>query len=341
MGRIERKKLIEQIETRRKSRLIVYMTGDRRGLETKIATDVYPFFMDHLSRIGERERIDLFLYSTGGDTIAGYALVNMIREFCSKFGVIIPFKALSCATLITLGADDVIMTKMSQLGPIDPSVVSPLGPYAPAPGPPGATQIVPISVEDVISYLDLARKEMPLKDEDSLVRIFDRLSQNVNPLALGAVNRVREQIRFLSKELLKRHMSDQDRIDHIVDVLIKLRFSHNYVIGRTEARDVLRLNIADQNGNFEKLVLDLYREYDKLLKLSVPYHPESVLGKEGKDSNVASATFKRAVIESTEKCHVFETVKEVTRITVMPPQVQQPVRGYMERIISEEWVERD
>jgi len=50
------------------------------------------------------------------------------------FNVIIPFKALSCATLMALGADNILMTKMGQLSPIDPSIDSPLAPTAPIPG---------------------------------------------------------------------------------------------------------------------------------------------------------------------------------------------------------------
>lgn len=46
MERNERLQLIRQIENQRSSRIVVYITGDRRGLETKIATDVFPFFLE-------------------------------------------------------------------------------------------------------------------------------------------------------------------------------------------------------------------------------------------------------------------------------------------------------
>jgi ClpP class serine protease len=119
-------KQIEKIQEKRDSKLVVYIAGDRRGMETKIATDIFPMFHRHLAQIGTQKKIDLFLYSTGGITIAGYALVNLFREFCEEFNVIIPFKALSCATLISLGANEIVMTKMGQLSPIDPSVEHPL-----------------------------------------------------------------------------------------------------------------------------------------------------------------------------------------------------------------------
>lgn len=109
--------------------------------------------------------------------MAGYGLVQVVREFCQKFGVIIPFKALSCATLVTLGADEVLMTEMGQLSPIDPSVEHPLGPTAVAPAPQAVPRVVPISVEDVANYFELAKsEEVGLKSEEALARVFERLA---------------------------------------------------------------------------------------------------------------------------------------------------------------------
>lgn len=155
MNRDQRLDIIGQIETKRNSRIVVYITGDRPNLSSKIATDAFPLFHKHLTNIGIQDKIDLFIYSTGGITMAGYALVNLFREFCSNFSVIIPFKALSTATLIALGANEIIMTKMGQLSPIDPSVEHPLGPSVPIPGQQQLT--VPVNVEDINAFVELAR----------------------------------------------------------------------------------------------------------------------------------------------------------------------------------------
>ncbi|MFQ5951524.1 MAG: hypothetical protein ACE5KH_05515 [Candidatus Geothermarchaeales archaeon] len=327
--------LIRRMEESRGSRILVYITGDRTGLQTKMATDAFPFALNHLMRIGQQEKIDLFIYSTGGITMAGYALVNIMREFCEYLGVLIPFKALSTATLVALGADEVVMTRIGQLSPIDPSVASPLGPQIPVQGQPGVGQAIPVNVEDVIGYLDLARHELDLKDEDSLVRVFDRLSQDVHPLTLGQVSRIREQIGFLARTLLESHMDEKVRIDNIIDILTKGRFSHSYVIGRKEAKEVLQLNIADVSDESENDILALYGEYNEILQLSSPYQTESVLA----EGDVATATFDLAIIESIDLTQVFRTTREVKRVTVEPPQVPVPTVGYLERIISQSWVE--
>src|SRR6266542_1988815 len=107
MSRDQRIELIKDIEELRQSKVLCYLTGDRRGgFETRIGSDVFSFFYEHLTKFGPVNNIDLFLYSTGGVTMAGFGMVNLIREFCKKLSVLIPFKAHSAATLIALGADE-------------------------------------------------------------------------------------------------------------------------------------------------------------------------------------------------------------------------------------------
>lgn len=339
MARTERHQLMEEIEKLRGSRVLVYFAGDRKGLETQIAADIFPFFLEHLAQMGFQEKIDLYIYSTGGITIAGYGLVNLIKEFCKSFNVIIPFKALSCATLIALGADEIVMTKMGLLSPIDPSIVSPLGPQVPVPGQPGSAQVVPLSVEDVVSYLDLAGKYFGSDEDKALIaRAFERLSQAVHPLALGAVNRIREQIGFLATTLLSGHIEDKKRVNKIVETLIRGRFSHDYLIGRKEAKDTIDLPVTDSlPPELEEKIVKLYSEYDSILQLSVPYNLETVLG----GAEVNTVTLNRAIIESDNLTHVFRTVREVKKITMNLPNVPMPVVGYQERMISERWVKDD
>ena len=45
--RIDRLDLYKQLEEKRNSKLLVYITGTRQGLETQIANDVLPKFSEH------------------------------------------------------------------------------------------------------------------------------------------------------------------------------------------------------------------------------------------------------------------------------------------------------
>lgn len=43
-------KLYKKLEAQFKSKLIVYVTGDRRGAETQISSDVIDYFIGHLEK---------------------------------------------------------------------------------------------------------------------------------------------------------------------------------------------------------------------------------------------------------------------------------------------------
>ena len=98
----DRKEWYKTIEKERDSKLIVYITGTRPGLETQIANDILPMFVEHLDRIGDVEKISLLLYTNGGDTLAAWSLVNLIRSFCKNFEVSSLLKLeFSCETIDT------------------------------------------------------------------------------------------------------------------------------------------------------------------------------------------------------------------------------------------------
>lgn len=334
MNRTERKTLIESIERNRESKVLVYITGDRRGLETKISGDIFPMIHKHLIQIGHQKKIDLFIYSTGGITIAGYALVNLIREYCDEFNVIIPFKALSTATLISVGADEIIMTPMAQLSPIDPSVQHPLGPIVQIPGQPGG-QIAPVNVEDVNAFIDLAKQETHLKNEESMKMVFEQLAEKIHPLVLGAVQRSREQIAFLASNLMKYHCEDKNKIDSVVKILTRERFSHSYLIGKKESKETLGLNIVEPTEELSKTIIALFEAYNSILELDVPYNPELYLS----ESDSGIFDFHRGIIESSNLAHIYRTKREVKKVQMTQPGIPFPVIGYQERALQEGWVE--
>lgn len=335
MTRTERMELLDQIEKMSGSRILVLIMGDRRGLETRIATDVLPFCLEHLTRMGHQIKVSLYIYSTGGITMAGYALANLLQEFSKSYDVMIPFKALSCSTLVALGADNIIMTRMGQLSPIDPSVSSPLGPLAPIPGAPGRqARGVPVNVEDVVNYFGLARRELGIEDEELLARLYDRISQHVHPLVLGSVYRSREQIGFLAQMLLERHMNDEGRVKKIIEILTRGRFSHDYLISRKEAKEILELPVIDVDSKLDEAIVRLYDQYDNLLELSVPYHPEQIL----KGQDKVTGSLDRAIVETLGLTHVFRSRREVSRFELKPPAVPIPQPGYVERNLGEAWI---
>ena len=312
----DRKSLYEALERTRNSKVLAYVTGDRRGLETRMASEVLDFFVHHLDRIGVVKKISLVLYTRGGETLSAWSLANLLRMFCDRLEIIVPAKCHSAGTLLCLGADNLVMTKQATLGPIDPSVNTPLNPQLPG-GQPMAN--VPVSVEDLTAFIDQAREAL---GNESIATVFDRLVQNVHPLVIGNAYRTRSQIRMLGQRLLSNHMQSEETRDKVLDFLCSESGSHDYTINRREARESLCLPVETPSQEFYDLIKSLYDDIARELELNTPYDANSVLG--SKDE--ANYTFRRALIESLAGGgHTFVSEGVLTRRAV---EIQPGVTGY-------------
>lgn len=283
-----RSQLFKKIAEMRDSQVISYITGDRAQLETQVSPEIIDIFVDHLDAIGPVPRISLVLHTNGGDTAAAWRLANLLHTFCDELEVIIPAKALSAGTLISLGANRIVMTKQAALGPIDPSVNNPLNP-----GLPNAPHVrVPVSVEAVRGYLDAAA-EFGIKDGSDLAHILVDLSNKVHPLVLGQIFRSRSQIRFLAKKLLAKQVSDDVKSKEIIDFLCAESGSHDYTINRREARE-MGLQIENPSEELYALLRQVHQSYVAEMQLLEPYDPFSMIG-----ANATLAySLPRAMIES-------------------------------------------
>jgi hypothetical protein len=281
----------KELEELRRSKLLVYITGDRPGMETQIQHEVLDYFSEHLDTFASPKKISLYLYSTGGDILAGWSIVNLIRQYCDEFEVIVPSKARSTATLITLGADRIIMTKKATLGPIDPSVTIPLNPQTS--GSPERVRF-PISVEAVAGYLELATAELNIKNEQLLTSILLKLSDLVHPLALGQIYRTRLQIQALAAKLLKTHLDDENKIEKIISFLSSKSGSHDYTIHSKQAASELHLPIEEPDEELDRIIKKIYDDFREELELNSRYNQNIFIG----ENNKKEYSFNRAAIES-------------------------------------------
>lgn len=335
--------LIKQIEKARNSKVITYITSDRQGpVNARIAMDIIPIFSQQLRKIGKVPKIDLFLYSTGGDTMVPWRLVSMIREYCDTFSVLVPYKAHSAATMISLGADEIVMSDLGELSPIDPSTANVFNPADPA----NPQNKIPISVEDVMAYFDLAKTKFGIQADDELAKIFNKFVEanpQIHPLALGNVNRIHNLIRILAKSLLKSHKEkiSESEVGKIVDFFTEKLYSHQYFIGRREAREDLGLkNVVNADGDLAKLMAELYEEYKKEMGLGGAWNPEAELG-EGRAIN--KKEYKLAYIENAEAASYFELSLEYRKgqvnVVQQTPQgpITVPQEQVMWRVIGQGW----
>lgn len=77
----------------------------------------------HLASLKEQQDIFLILKSPGGEVEPAYLISKMCNRYKkNKFIIGVPAEAKSAATLLALGADELHMGAMSELGPIDPQI---------------------------------------------------------------------------------------------------------------------------------------------------------------------------------------------------------------------------
>jgi len=325
----ERRKIIKKIQEKRKSIVISLFFGDRRGLPTRVHPEVLPYLYKLLKKSVKKDsKVDLFLYGTGGLTNAAWGIANLLNEFSDHYNVLVPFKALSAFTLIALGAKEIIMTELGQLSPVDPSVNSPYNPESPEQLKGAPRNLLPVPVEDCISFFDIAKKEAGIKGDEELAKVFISLTEKIHPLALGNVYRSREQIKMLSKKLLSRNIKDEGKRNKIVDILTKELYSHDYIISRSEVENLLKLSIK-HDKEIESLISDLFYKYDETVQIGKPYIPE-IEFQEAKSNN-NEMIYERAYIESEDHCFCFISHRKFNELSVQRPGVP-----FREKVIKQQ-----
>ena len=287
---INRKKLIFEIEKERNSNVICYVGGDRHNVSTRIAPDIIPVFFKHLNKFELGKKIDLFLYTKGGDVHTAHRLVQLVYEFTDNFSVIVPNKAYSSGTLICLGASEIVMTKMADLGPIDPNITSIFNPTDPG----NMNAKAAINVEDLYAYFNVAKEVLKLKDEESIVKVFNELTEAVHPLAIGSIQRTYLLIRSIARKLLSMHVDDKEKIDSIVNFLTENLYSHSYMISRKEALEEIGLPVVFPSNELERRIGKLFEAYKSDLLLDVPFYPQECMD-ENREFSVCSGLIESRI----------------------------------------------
>ncbi|MGD0571121.1 MAG: hypothetical protein ABSA78_22205 [Candidatus Sulfotelmatobacter sp.] len=334
MGIEQRKALIEQIQTKRgNSRLICCLTSDRDNAQGQIAKDFLFRFFLHLRTTPNLEKLDVLMFTLGGDTLAAYALGRLVRQFAKKVSVLVPHLCFSGGTLFSLVADEIVMTRLANLGAIDPSITGPLNPTTDVllpgmVGVPGQKLPVPVAVESVAGFRKFVEEHWKLGAEGT-TQAFALLAEKVHPLLLGDLQRSREQIVRLATNLMKLHavkMKD-DQISTIVQTLAIGLGSHDYMIGRVEAHDEVGLNVIDEDLELEELIWRLYQDFSAEMELGTPFDPmEGITIQPGQPIRPVTKMSKMVIIESLERSDVWER-----EMLILPPNQMQIRRNHWRR----------
>lgn len=121
-SRYHRQALIKEIGVESDSTLVCYVSGKAATIDR----DDVVGFVEMLHNIEPEQNVDLLLHTRGGDVDAAEKMMTLVHATvgCGRFRVIVPDFAKSAGTLMVLGADSLIMSDSSELGTIDPQILS-------------------------------------------------------------------------------------------------------------------------------------------------------------------------------------------------------------------------
>lgn len=201
--------------------------------DTSIAQDDVSMVYEHISRIGNVDRLGVVIYGPGGSGTASARIINLLRNYTKEITILIPNMAASAMTMLALGGDVILMGPMAYLTPIDTSLYNDLAPKDPLGKP------VKVEITQIQKYIELLNSGMTLdKVADINHSPYALLSAHVHPLVIGSVQRAFNLSKMLTKEILFSHMDDTAKIDDIVEQLNDKFPTHSYPITLKLAKDL-------------------------------------------------------------------------------------------------------
>jgi hypothetical protein len=229
----EAEQLLVELEEIRNAVAFPILYSFNREISKPDTDEIY----DALSTIPEKSKIDVILFSRGGDPDQAYLIGTLLQEFATeKLTVIVPRYAKSAATLLACAADEIIMLPPSELGPIELMIESP-----------ETKRYVPVrslinSIE-MIAKMDLGEMKLGvLKEALAKMPITE----------LKDFEKQTEHMKSLAEKSLSRRMfrTRRDKAKEVAKNLCEGYESHSAPITFLDAKEMgLRLVEAPENVN--------------------------------------------------------------------------------------------
>lgn len=249
------KDAVVQVEKIRKSTVISYMASQNALVGPEDAGLLVDTIEMILPEARKFDRLDLFLHSPGGFLDSAYKIIRICKEYSSEFNVIVPLAAKSAATVICLGANEIVMTVFAELGPIDPIIQHPYKPDVRVPAR---------SIKDFFAFLNSTETEKILVDPQFKIQ----MSSLLDPYLIGSYQTALNSSKQIAEKLLRENAlkSKPELVDEAVKKLTEFYYSHSYVIDRNEAREIgLNVTNAEKTPHLDQAIRQLLRVYQQFM----------------------------------------------------------------------------
>lgn len=252
------KDAVEELEKARESTVISYISDSRAIFDP----DDCLMLDDNLNQLtnggqNKLKKLDLLLQSPGGILEAAYKYFRICKDYSDEFNVIVPLSAKSAATTICMGANEIVMTTISELGPVDPIVQHPSKPEI---------RIPARAIKEYIDFISNPRENFTIEPN-----LKETLNKSLDAYLIGsyemALKNSKEILEKILKENSKTGLTD-DQVKKVIVELTEKHASHSYPIDRKELIELGFKNIvkAEDKPDVVKAIKQLFGVYTQFMR---------------------------------------------------------------------------
>lgn len=253
------KEAVEELEKARESTVVSYL-ADSRALFDHDDCLTLDDNLSQLSEGGQKKikKLDLLIQSPGGILEAAYKFYRICKDYSEEFNVIVPLSAKSAATTICLGAKEIVMTSISELGPVDPIVQHPQNPN------------IRIPARAIKEYMDWISN--PERSDINIAQdLKDSLNKTLDAYLIGSYEMALKNSKEIIEKLLKENTNNglnPEQIKTAVFELTEKHASHSYPIDRKELIDLGFKNVikAEEKPAVIKAIKQLFGIYTQFMR---------------------------------------------------------------------------
>ncbi len=266
----ETQKTIKKIQSKLKGDFFSYWISDSGSL---VQEDVFSIFKV-LNNSERKNTLYLFIKSDGGSGKGALRIIHLLRNFYKKIYALIPLDCASAATMLALGADQILMGPLAYLSAIDTSITHDLSPIDEK-----YNDKVSVSQNELDRVLKLWDEKKVEKKENNP---YQSLYNYIHPLVFGSVDRASTLSINLTTEILSYHLKDEDEAKRISNHLNSAYPSHGYPITSKEAKKI-GLNVKEMPPQINELLLSLNGFYSEMAQNAQTdydeknYHDNSII----------------------------------------------------------------
>ena len=242
-------KIIREIESKLGEPLLTYWNSPNGSICNNDVIGLYGV----LRSVKRAKKHSLFIKSSGGHGQASLRMVNLLRQFVGRLTALVPLECESAATMLALGADQILMGPLAHLSAVDTSLTHDMSPID------RDNNRVSVSQDEVHRVVRLWQKQADKAKSNP----YESLFTHVHPLVIGAVDRSSALSTKLCVEILSYHLKDARKAKKISDVLNASYPSHSYPITLREARRI-GIHAAPLNEEINSLLIELNEMYAEM-----------------------------------------------------------------------------